>query len=170
MEQLEESYLEFVERQIQEFKALGDLTEGDEIPIYKVHYSMSQYYDIALMLNSLYQREKIRLKDLELAYEAWYSDRFTEAKAAVRAENEGKNAKPALKEYEMHIKDAHREDYFRWQRRIIDAECKVDFFLRMRETLNKFDNILCNLAQSMRTELRALSLTDRANYTPPKVR
>jgi hypothetical protein len=159
---LEETYLSFVERNIKEFQILGDLTKGDEIPIEKVFFSMSQYYNMALMLNSLYQREKIHLKDLELTYEAWYSDRFTEAKLAVREQNESKSAKPALKEYEMYIKEAYREEYFTWQKRLTLAESKCDFFLRLRETLNKYDNILCNLASAMRSELRALSIEDRA--------
>jgi len=170
MENLEETYLEFVEKQIKEFQILGDLTRGDEIPMDKVFYSMSQYYNMALMLNSLYQREKIRLKDLELSYEAWYSDRFAEAKAAVRAENPSKSVKPSLKEYEQRIITDYKDDYFKWKRRLIDAECKCDFFLRMRETLNKFDNILCNLASAMRSELRALSIEDRAKPTPAKSR
>jgi hypothetical protein len=159
---LEETYLSFVERNIKEFQILGDLTKGDEIPIEKVFFSMSQYYNMALTLNSLYQREKIHLKDLELIYEAWYADRFTEAKLAVRQQNEGKNVKPALKEYEMYIKEAYRKDYFSWQKRLTLAESKCDFFLRLRETLNKYDNILCNLAAAMRSELRALSIEDRA--------
>jgi hypothetical protein len=167
---LEETYLDFVERNIKEFQILGDLTAGDEIPIEKVFFSMSQYYNMALMLNSLYQREKIHLKDLELIYEAWYSDRFTEAKIAVRRQNESKSAKPALKEYEMYIKEAHREEYFTWQKRLTLAESKCDFFLRMRETLNKYDNILCNLATAMRSELRALSIEDRAKPSETKVR
>jgi len=161
-ESLEESYLAFVEKQIKEFQMLGDLTRGDEIPMDKVFFSMSQYYNMALMLNSLYQREKIRLKDLELSYEAWYADRFTEAKIAVRSENAGKSAKPALKEYEHWIVENHKEEYFRWRRRLVDAECKTDFFLRMREILNKYDQILTGLASAMRSELRALSIEDRA--------
>jgi hypothetical protein len=162
---LEKTYLDFVKENIKKFEMLGDLTSGDEIPIEKVFYSMSQYYNIALTLNSLYQREKIHLKDLELTYEAWYSDRFTEAKAAVREQNESKSAKPALKEYEMYIKESHRDEYFTWQKRLTLAESKCDFFLRLRETLNKFDNILCNLASAMRSELRALSIEDRAKPT-----
>jgi hypothetical protein len=163
--ELEKTYLEFVERNIKEFEILGDLTAGDEIPIEKVFFSMSQYYNMALMLNSLYQREKIHLKDLELTYEAWYSDRFTEAKLAVRRQNESKSVKPALKEYEMYIKEAHREEYFTWQKRLTLAESKCDFFLRMRETLNKYDSILTGLAAAMRSELRALSIEDRAHPT-----
>jgi hypothetical protein len=159
---LEKTYLDFVEKNIKEFEMLGDLTAGDEIPIEKVFYSMSQYYNMALTLNSLYQREKIHLKDLELTYEAWYSDRFTEAKLAVRRQNEGKNVKPALKEYEMYIKESHREDYFTWQKRLTLAESKCDFFLRLRETLNKYDSILTGLASAMRSELRALSIEDRS--------
>jgi hypothetical protein len=167
---LEEIYLSFVERNIKEFQILGDLTKGDEIPIEKVFFSMSQYYNMALMLNSLYQREKIHLKDLELTYEAWYSDRFTEAKLVVREQNESKSAKPALKEYEMYIKEAHREEYFTWQKRLTLAESKCDFFLRLRETLNKYDNILCNLASAMRSELRALSIEDRARPSEARSR
>jgi Asp-tRNA(Asn)/Glu-tRNA(Gln) amidotransferase A subunit family amidase len=167
---LEETFISFVEKQIKEFQILGDLTSDDEIPIEKVFYSMSQYYNMALMLNSLYQREKIHLKDLELTYEAWYSDRFAEAKTAVRQQNEGKNVKPALKEYEMHVKEAYREDYFNWQKRLVLAESKCDFFIRMRETLNKYDQILTGLAASMRSELRALSIEDRAKPRDAKTR
>jgi len=158
---LEETFISFVEKQIKEFQMLGDLTQGDEIPIEKVFYSMSQYYNMALMLNSLYQREKIHLKDLELTYEAWYSDMFTEAKTAVRRQNESKSAKPALKEYEMYIKEAHGGEYFNWQKRLALAESKCDFFIRLRETLNKYDSILTGLASAMRSELRALSIEDR---------
>jgi hypothetical protein len=167
---LEETYLEFVERNIKEFQILGDLTAGDEIPIEKVFFSMSQYYNMALMLNSLYQREKIHLKDLELTYEAWYSDRFTDAKLAIRRQNESKSAKPALKEYEMYIKEAHREEYFTWQKRLVLAESKCDFLLRLRETLNRYDSILTGLASSMRAELRALSIEDRAKPTEMRSR
>jgi hypothetical protein len=167
---LEDTYLEFVQKNIKQFELLGDLTEGDEIPIEKVFYSMSQYYNMALMLNSLYQREKIHLKDLELSYEAWYSDKFIESKIAVRQQNESKSVKPALKEYEMYIKEAHREDYFSWQKRLALAESKCDFFLRLRETLNKYDSILTNLAAAMRSELRALSIEDRAKAPEVKTR
>jgi hypothetical protein len=163
---LEQSYIEFVEKQIKEFQILGDLTRGDEIPMDKVFYSMSQFYNMALMLNSMYQREKIHLKDLELSYEAWYADRFAEARAAVREQNASKSAKPALKEIEMHLQVTWRDEYRQWRRRLVEAECKVDFFLRMRETLNKFDNILVNLAQAMRSELRALYIEDRSRPTP----
>jgi hypothetical protein len=162
---LEETFISFVEKQIKEFQMLGDLTQGDEIPIEKVFYSMSQYYNMALMLNSLYQREKIHLKDLELTYEAWYSDMFTEAKRVVRQQNESKSAKPALKEYEMYIKESNREEYFNWQKRLALAESKCDFFIRLRETLNKYDQILTGLAASMRSELRALGIFNRAE--PP---
>jgi len=162
---LEETFIGFVEKQIKEFQVLGDLTEDDEIPIEKVFYSMSQYYNMSLMLNSLYQREKIHLKDLELIYEAWYSDRFVEAKSNVKTENAGKTAKPALKEYEQWIIANYKEDYFNWKKRLILAESKCDFFIRLRESLNKFDGILTGLASAMRSELRALSIEERAKPT-----
>jgi hypothetical protein len=53
-------------------------------------------------------------------------------------------------------------DYFVWKKRLASAEAKCDFFIRLRETLNKYDGILTGLASSMRCELRALSIMDRA--------
>ena len=54
-------------------------------------------------------------------------------------------------------------DYFAWQRKLVQAEMKCDHYIRMRETLNKFDNVLTNLAVNLRSELRALNIEDRAN-------
>jgi hypothetical protein len=49
-----------------------------------------------------------------------------------------------------------------WKKRLASADAKCDFFIRLRETLNKYDGILIGLASSMRCELRALSIMDRA--------
>jgi hypothetical protein len=100
--------------------------------------------------------------DAEIEHEAQYAEWFQEAKTALYSANEEKKAKPALKEIEQQIIAAHRLDYFVWKRRLAGAEAKCDFFIRLRETLNKYDGILTGLAASMRSELRALNIEDRA--------
>jgi hypothetical protein len=52
---------------------------------------------------------------------------------------------------------------------MIAAEAKCEFFIRLRETLNKYDSILVGLAASMRSELRALNIEDRAEGTAQRL-
>lgn len=158
-----QDYIEFVQGCIQRFSSIGDLVQDNEVTPSKVNYALAHYYDTCLALNGEYQRYKIKRVHLELEYDALYADWFAEAKQQLKEENASKSAKPALKEIEQLIKVSHREEYYLWQKRLADAEAKCDFMLRMRETLNKFDNILTNIATSLRSELRALGIENRAN-------
>ena len=104
-----------------------------------------------------------------MLHEAKYAEWFQEAKASLYSVNEEKKAKPALKEIEQQIIATHRLDYFVWKRRLASAEAKCEFFIRLRETLNKYDGILTGLASSMRSELRALNIEDRAESTAQRI-
>jgi hypothetical protein len=160
-----EEYIQFVSENIKKFESIGDLIRLNEVPVDKVFKAMANYYNVCLALNTEYQRAKIVKLDIEIEYEAKYADWFQEAKVVVYLANEEKKAKPALKEIEQQIIATHRLDYFVWKRRLASAEAKCDFFIRLRETLNKYDGILVGLAASMRSELRALSIEDRAEKT-----
>jgi len=157
-----EDYVKFVSENIAKFKSIGDLTRLGEVPIDKVFKALANYYNVCLTLHAEYQRAKIAKMDAEIEFEAQYADWFQEAKTALYSANEEKKAKPALKEIEQRIIAAHKLDYFVWKRRLASAEAKCDFFIRLRETLNKYDGILTGLAASMRSELRALNIEDRA--------
>jgi hypothetical protein len=137
----------------------------NEVPTDKVFKALANYYNVCLSLHAEYQRAKVEKLDIEIEYEAVYSDWFQEAKSSLYSANEEKKAKPALKEIEQQIIASHKVDYFVWKRRLVTAEAKCEFFIRLRETLNKYDGILTGLAASMRSELRALSIEDRAEST-----
>jgi hypothetical protein len=162
VENMVEDYIVFVQENIAKFKDIGQLIRRDEVAIDRVFKAMANYYNICISLNQEYQRLKIEKVNFEIEYEAQYAEWFQEAKAALYSANEEKKAKPALKEIEQQIIASHRFDYFIWKKRLAGAEAKCDFFIRLRETLNKYDGILTGLASSMRCELRALSIMDRA--------
>ena len=164
MEQnLVDEYVEFVMKSMKDFEKIGNLIQGSEIPPARVNYALSMYYDTCLALNTEYQRWKIQKLNAELEYDAIYADWFAEAKAILVAENSSKSAKPALKEIEQQVKTDHKEEYYSWQRKLTSLEAKCDFYIRLREILNKYDNVLTNLAMSLRSELRALNIESRAN-------
>ena len=157
-----EDYVRFVSEELKKFQDIGNLVRRDEIAIDKVFKAMANFYNVCLALNSEYQRAKIEKIDLEIEYEAVYADWFLESKQYLYLQNDEKKAKPALKEIEQQIIASHKIEYFNWKRKLASIEAKCDFFLRIRETLNKYDGILTSLAQAMRSELRALSIEDRA--------
>ena len=160
-----EDYVKFVTENIAKFESIGDLIRLNEVPIDKVFKALANYYNVCLALNQEYQRYKIEKIDIEIEYEAKYAEWFQEAKNSLYSANEEKKAKPALKEIEQQIIVSHKLDYFIWKKRIASAESKCDFFIRLRETLYKYDSILTGLAASMRSELRALNIEDRAEST-----
>jgi hypothetical protein len=164
-----EEYIVFVSETIKKFEDIGDLIRCDAVALDKIFKAMANYYNVCLVLSAEYQRFKIIKLDIEIEYEAKYAEWFQEAKAVVYLANEEKKAKPALKEIEQQIIAAHRLDYFVWKRQLANAEAKCDFFIRLRETLNKYDGILTGLAASMRSELRALNIEDRAENTSQRL-
>ena len=164
-----QNYIDFVTTNLEKFESLGDLVRLNEVPIDKVFKAMANYYHICLALNAEYQRAKITKLDEEIEYAAVYAEWFQEAKTSLYSANESKRAKPAVKEIEQQIMASHKVDYFVWQRRIAQAEAKCEFFIRLRETLNKYDSILTGLASSMRSELRALNIEDRAEGTSQRL-
>jgi len=162
-EALIDEYIAFVQSTSKKYEQIGEIATGNEVTPGRVNYALSMYYDTCRMLNEEYQRVKVEKAALELEYEDLYAQWFHEAKELLMAENTGKSTKPALKEIEQQVKVTHKMDYFAWQRKLLQAEMKCDHYIRMRETLNKFDNVLTNLAVNLRSELRALNIEDRAN-------
>jgi hypothetical protein len=164
-----QDYIGFISENIKKFESIGDLVRLNEVAADKVFKALANYYNVCISLNTEYQRAKIETLDIEIAYEALYASWFQEAKSVLYHANAEKNAKPALKEIEQQIITSHKLDYFVWKRRLVSAEAKCDFFIRLRETLNKYDGILTGLAASMRSELRALSIENRAESTAQRL-
>lgn len=157
-----EEYISFVQTNIAKFSELGQLTRLEEVPVDKVYKALASYYDVSLMLNTEYQRVKIEREALKLDYDMWYSERFELCKDEVISEYSSTKIKPSLTEIENRVKHKFPLEYASYQRRMTSAECECDFFIRLRETLLRQDNILTTLAQCMRSEMRALSIESRA--------
>jgi hypothetical protein len=169
MTEMIDEYVAFVTEMLKKFESIGDLTRCDVVASDKLFKALANYYNVCLALHAEYQRAKIGKLDIEIEYEAKYAEWFQEAKSSLYYANEEKKAKPALKEIEQQIIVSHKLDYFVWKKRLAIAEAKCEFFIRLRETLNKYDGILTGLAASMRSELRALSIEDRAENTSQRL-
>lgn len=163
-----ENYIKFINENIAKFEQIGDLVRDGVVPLDKVYKALANYYNVCLSLNSLYQQSKIEKLDAELLWEEMYAGWFSQAKESLYSITADKRAKPALKEIEQEIIAKHKLDYFVWKRKLATQDAKCDFFIRLRETLNKYDGILTALASSMRCEMRALGIEERAEANSEK--
>lgn len=169
-EETVKKYIEYVQDTIKKFSKIGDLIQNNEISPSRLNKALGQYYDISLALNAEYQRNKIEHSALETEYQIWYDECFEQAKNIVRNEySESRSIKPSLKEYETTLRRHFRTEWKEWDIRIKESEAKVQFLLRLRETLNKYDNILTAISYNMRSEMKALSIEDRSNANPESV-
>jgi len=163
-------YVEYVQETIKKFSKIGDLIQNDEISPARLNKALGQYYDISLALNAEYQRNKIEHSALETEYQIWYDDKFEKAKNIVREEySESRSIKPSVKEYETTLRREFKTEWREWTIKIKESEAKVQFLLRLRETLNKYDSILTAISYNMRSEMKALSIEDRSNANPENV-
>lgn len=162
-------YIKYVQETIEKFSGIGNLIDNNEISPHRLNLALGQYYDISLALNSEYQRQKINHAHLETEYQIWYDEAFVKAKQEVLEENSrSSSAKPALKEYEIKLRTLFKSEWKEWNIALKESEAKTQFLLRLRETLNKYDNILTTIAYNMRSEMKALSIEDRSNANPEK--
>jgi len=158
-----ERYIAFVEKTIGQFREMGSLLREDEVDTPSLNKALASYYDVSLSLNSEYQRQKIEHSQLELDYQQWYDEKFTEAKRAVLNEYaNSKSIKPSVKEFEVQLRSENQAAWREWQDRLTELDARVQFLLRLRELLNKYDNILSTLSYNIRSEMKSLSIEGRA--------
>ena len=166
-EKFVKEYIEYVSAMIDRFKVLGELISKDDdvVTPERINTALAYYYQVSMALNSEYQRCKIEYLREKLLFQSWEDAIFEKAKKAILYENEqnSKTTKPSVKEYETRSRNDNRQEYNIRQMKLNVYESKMQFILRMMDTVKTYDNILVSLANNMRQEMRSLSIESRMN-------
>lgn len=165
----QEKYLEFVNDIIDKYHKDSRLVNDNEITPSAINNALGNYLDINLGLVAEYQREKMKLMYLENQYDKWYSDAFDKTRNTLNEETT-KSTKISLKEIEQKVKVDYQNEFYDWQEKLNIQNSSVSFLRRILDMYKRYDNILTNISQNMRTEMRALNIEDRANSDPQEVK
>lgn len=164
-----ENYIEYVTKTINKYKNLNILiNKEDEINPEDLNRALAEYLNINLMLIAEYQRSKIDLFKISNEYDRWYDEKFIDCRNQMIKDTESKTIKNSLKEIEILLRFQWKDEYYRWQERIKEAEYKVAFLRRLVEQYKKFDQVLVTLSSNLRQEMRTISLPDRVNKLEEK--
>jgi hypothetical protein len=160
-----ERYIQFVEETIDRFKGIGEITSQGQVSYIMVNTSLADYWRYSDMISAEYQRVKIQNAGDEIDYQLWYDEKFLEAKQKVIDDygTERGSIKPSLKEFEVRMRQDNKEEWKEWQLRLKEGESKTRFMMRMRDKLARYDSILTTLSTNSRSEMRNLTIMDRAN-------
>jgi len=154
-----------VNSQIEDFRKYSKLvdTMTNEVTPFEINSALACYTDVGVALNGEYQRKKIEHNKLLRLFEEWYDEKLVETRKRLQEESTSKSIKASLKEIESELRYNNKEKYYELQEQITEAESSVSFVLRLIDQWKKHSDILINLSQNMRTELRSLSIENRVN-------
>ena len=170
MKDIEQDYIKYVKEIIDKYSKASKLIEGDEVTPQALNSALANYIETNLCLISEYQRAKISLYKITRDYDRWYDQEFIRIRKKMIEEIDTKTIKIAVKEVETQLRVECSDKYYEFQDKINEAEYQVSLLLRLLEQYKKFDSVLVNLSQNMRSELRSLSVENRINLDPNKNR
>jgi hypothetical protein len=161
-----ENYLDFVQTNVQLLKDSANLIKEDTILPYRINACIAQYVEVALMLNSEYQRKKWEHKELTREYAKWWDKKFLMARDKLNSERTSSKF-ASQKEIESQTRVDNESEYEEWQEKLDACVAQSDFLIRQIDIWKKQDQLLITLSNNMRTEMRALSIDDRIDRREP---
>jgi len=161
-----EKYIHFVNKTVERFEQIGNLVVDDKITPTRVNTAMGHFFKVNNGLLIEYQRAKIEHADLQIQFKKRWDKLFTQAKQEVIASYEDTKIKPSVTEFEVQARQLNDGEYYTWQEKLILAEAEEKLFLRMIDTLEKYDKILSSLSSNMKSEMKHLDTDLRMSFEP----
>lgn len=156
-------YINFVEEQIRKYRDKSKLIISKDIQPYLVNKTLAEYQDINLMLNAEYERAKTKFVEIQDAFQEWWDEVFLKAREYLNPLDRPATKWASIKEIEAYTRHNNKEQFRIWKRKLNDVDARMSFIKRLLDQWKKFDGILTTLSTNMRSELRALSIENRAN-------
>lgn len=158
-----EDYINFVQKMIQKYQKSVQLISDDRITPPSINSALANYGNVLFILTSEYQRKKSEAYELQLDFESWWDEKFTQSRQQLNNPELPASKWASKQELESYVRATYKNEYKEWKTKLFSVESKVSFYRQMLENWKRIENILVNLSLNMRSELKALSVEDRAN-------
>jgi uncharacterized protein YqgV (UPF0045/DUF77 family) len=143
---------DFIKRYGRIFKMMTDST----ITSFEVNASLVEWNQIVPEITTESIRKSNELIKINIAYQDWYDHKFIESKQKVMSEQIGKSTKPSQKEIETQLRIDNKEDYKKWQYKIMLAQSDYDLIDRIRKDFYQVASNLQNINYSLNAERKSI--------------
>ena len=166
----EDSVLEFHEFVQEKLKYLERYTtlikEGNVIPE-AINHALASYQSLGAWMISEYEKVTLDHDIMKEEFQADFDTWYLEARSKLN-ETRVSSKFASNNEIEATARVAHREEYLRWQSKLKIMERKVSMYRRIMDNWKSQKDIIVNLSQNSRAEMKALNVQDLANYDENK--
>lgn len=159
----EEKYVEYVLDFIEEYKRQTKLIDRHDmiLPSF-LNRAIGEYGSHSATLTAEYARLAGYLSRTNRQYKQWWDKVFLSARTKLYNERTGTKT-ISVKEIESTARVDNESKYEEFNNAIEDTQLKLNFIGDLISFWKKQDNMLNNLSYNMRSELKSLSVQDRAN-------
>ncbi len=161
----QDNYLEYVQAAIQDINEYSDLVRDGQIIPARLHIVMAKYVRIAGALQMEFQRVKTQHKRYSEKFQMWQDEKIVFTRDELRSSRPASSS-ISMKEIETQVRVDNRKEYQKWREELLNLEEKLEFLKSLAKIWDKEDNLLVTLSHNMRSEMKSLSIIDRANAQP----
>lgn len=163
MDENTREYIDMVSAVVQKYRRYATLTDNEIITPDRLNGALANYGPILFTLTSEYQRKKAELISAQREFDMWWDERFVATRREINTNDIAGTKWLSKQELESETRVRNKEE-FREKRSSLDRlERELSLYRQLVEGWKKIDNLLINLSLNMRSELRSLSIEDRAN-------
>lgn len=170
---MSDAYLDFVSQQVAAAENVISLIDDlkREVTPLRINTALAHFTNVSVALNSESHRKSKHLEYLEEELQAWMDARIIRIREQF-VEDLGKSAayKISAKEIESAARAGDPEEYKRLRSQIIDLQAEVSWCNRTLIQLNKHGDILEQIGNNMRSEIRSLGVENRMNKPDMQIR
>lgn len=158
-----EDYINFVQNTVSKYQKSVQLIRDDRITPATINEALANYSNVLFILTSEYQRKKSEAYELQLDFDSWWDEKFTRCRQKLNNPELPASKWVSKQELESYVRATYKDEYKQWKTKLFSVESKTSFYRQMLENWRKIENIIINLSLNMRSELKSLSVENRAN-------
>jgi len=161
---MESDYIQFVEDQIRNWKAVSKLSNpsGNVSPDL-LDKALATYEETNLALIAEYERYKYRYEQEKEKFNIWFDEIFENARTTLNDPTLPAAKWASKSEIESHARVQNKGKFLEWKTKLNTMQAQVSFFRRVVDSWGRMDKILVTISSNLRSQLGALSTQSRAN-------
>jgi len=160
-------FYEVIQKKLEYLERYATLIKAGNISPEAINHALASYQSIVSWIVSEYEKVSLEFditkEEYQVDFDTWYleaSNRLNETRI--------KSKFASNTEIEATARVNHREEYLRWQSKLKIMERKVSLYRRIMDNWKNQKDVLVNLAQNSRAEMKSLGVQDLANWDEDK--
>lgn len=164
-----EEYVNYVEELLQLFEESNKLLKSNYVIASDVNRALAIYGSVSDTLIIEHQRRLFEAFEVELDYRAWWDEKYVQMRRDLNPSDIAKSKWLSKGEIESEIRVKYAKEYREKQIYLNKFELKVNLMRRLLDRWKLYKDIIVNLSQNMRQDMKSLHVIDEANFNPPEI-